>query len=77
MDAHGCNGWYIPIGVIEHTRLLQSSGTSLGHYVCDIKEKRSNFWYRTNADSYPIQIDVTEVFKHAILLVRTDEYSLL
>ena len=77
-DAHGCNGWYNPIGVIEHTGHLQASGTSQGHYVCDVKEKRTNLWYKTNDDSYPIQIDVTEVSKHAyaILLVRTDEDSL-
>ena len=43
--------------------------------MCDIKDKRTNVWYRTNDDRYPLQIDVTEVSKQAysILLIRTEE----
>ena len=56
---------------------LQTSGTSTGHYVCDIKERTTNLWYRTNDDSYPIEIDVTEVSKQAysIMFMRSDEES--
>ena len=77
-DASGCSGWYKPIAIIEHTGNLQTSGTSTGHYVCDVKERRTNHWYRTNDDSYPIEIDVTEVSKQAysILFMRSDEESL-
>ena len=71
-DANGTDAWYEPVGVIEHKGRLSNSGSSSGHYVCDVKETSSKQWFRTNDDCLPIQIDSTDVSKkgYAILLKR-------
>ena len=73
-DANGSDAWYDPIGVIEHTGKLSESGLSGGHYVCDVMEKCSKQWFRTNDDCDPVHIDCTEVSKkaYAILLKRNN-----
>ena len=74
-DANGADSWYQAISVIEHKGLIDKSGVSTGHYTCDVKEKISNQWFRTNDDSFPTQIDVDDVSRHgyAILLKKIDE----
>ena len=71
-DSNGSDAWYEPIGVIEHKGKLGESGLSGGHYVCDVKEKYSKQWFRTNDDCMPVQISSSEVSKqgYAILLRR-------
>ena len=47
-------------------------GSSSGHYVCDVKEKSSNLWYRTNDKTLPLEINTDSVSTqgYAILLRR-------
>ena len=73
-DFHGHNNWFEPIGLIEHLGSFSSSGTSAGHYVCYIKEKTTRQWYRTNDDTYPVEVDVEEVSRnaYAVLYRRLD-----
>ena len=47
-------------------------GSSSGHYICDVKEKTSNLWYRTNDKTLPLEINTENVSTqgYAILLRR-------
>ena len=71
-DTGGSQVWYEAISIIEYIGRLSSTGKSDGHYICDIKEKSSNLWFRTNDDSPPSQIRSSDVSQHgyAILLKR-------
>ena len=74
-DAIGANSWYQAISVIEHKGLINKSRISAGHYTCDIKEKNSGQWYRTNDDCLPAKIDVENVSRqgYAILFKRISD----
>ena len=63
------------MAVIEYVGSLSLAGVSRGHYLCDVKDAKSNLWYRTNDERYPIQLEVTDVSKNAyvVLYKRTDE----
>ena len=47
--------------MIEFDGRLSPTGESAGHYTCDVKEKISNMWFRTNDNSDPIQIRTSDV----------------
>ena len=73
-DASGANNWYQAISVIEHKGLISKSKISAGHYICDIKEKNSGKWFRTNDDSFPAEIGIGDVSRqgYAILFKRNN-----
>ena len=48
---------------------LNTSGQSAGHYTCDIKERMSNMWFRTNDEQEPISIQVADVSKYAYVVL--------
>ena len=56
---------YEAIGVIEFQETLTRAGVSQGHYICDIKNKETNLWYRTNDNRDPFQIGTSQVSKKA------------
>ena len=60
---------YECIGVIEFDGRLNTSGQSAGHYTCDIKERMSNMWFRTNDEQEPISIQVADVSKYAYVVL--------
>ena len=74
-DFNGVDAWYTPISIIEHRGVLSKSGPSAGHYVCDVKDKITSKWFRTNDDQHPVKIDVAEVSNqaYAVLLVETED----
>ena len=55
--------------------MLSKSGPSAGHYVCDVKDRSTSKWFRTNDDHYPVEIDVAQVSNqaYAVLLVKTED----
>ena len=61
--------------MIEFRGSINSAGQSQGHYVCDVQEQSSKLWFRTNDNSYPLEILKEQVTKQAyvILLKREDE----
>ena len=63
---------YEAVAVIEFQGTLSRAGVSQGHYICDIKDKESKLWYRTNDNRDPIQISTSEVSKkaYAVLFKR-------
>ena len=50
--------------VIEYSGRLTSTGESQGHYFCDVKDKETNLWFRTNDNSHPVKIGIAEVSKN-------------
>ena len=68
-DTAGSQVWYEAISVIQHMGRLSSSGESGGHYVCDVKDKISNRWFRTNDDCTPIQIRTSDVSKNGYVVL--------
>ena len=73
-DAEGCQGQFEAISVIDFAGRLSSTGESGGHYTCDIKESKSNKWFRTNDSRLPIQIEEAQVSKtgYVVLFKRVN-----
>ena len=71
-DAGGDVSGYAAIAVIEFQGTLTRAGASQGHYICDIKNKETNLWFRTNDNRDPIQISTNQVSKkpYAVLFKR-------
>ena len=70
---NGLDCFFDPIAVLEHRGRIISGGETRGHYTCDIKDKESGQWYRTNDDCLPKIITENEVSKlgYIILLERS------
>ena len=60
---------YEPVSIIEYQGNVGVTGESNGHYVCDIKEKSSGRWFRTNDNSAPKQIELADVSKVAYVVL--------
>ena len=71
-DAGGEVSGYEAVAVIEYQGTLSRAGDSQGHYICDIKNKKRNAWFRTNDDCTPIPIRNSEVSRkpYAVLFKR-------
>ena len=52
---------YEPIACIEFQGEVSKTGTSKGHYICDVKDHSSGEWFRTNDNKEPEQILDSEV----------------
>ena len=68
-DSVGVEAWYQPISVIEFKGTLSPNGDSHGHYLCDIKDKITNSWYRTSDEIKPIPIAETDVSKFGYVVL--------
>ena len=49
------------MGVIEYRGSVTTSGHSEGHYICDVKDKFTGKWFRTNDNNLPIEISIENV----------------
>ena len=63
-DEGGFQTWFEARAVIEYSGRLTSTGESRGHYFCDVKDKQTNSWFRTNDNSNPVKIGIAEVSKN-------------
>ena len=63
---------YEPIAVIEHFGRITDRKRSEGHYICDVKDKKSDKWHRTNDSKMPVMIKISDVTKqgYVVLLKR-------
>ena len=68
-DSLGNASQYEVVSVIEYRGTLTSSGHSVGHYICDLKEKSSRIWFRTNDNDDPLPIDQEEVTNSAYVIL--------
>lgn len=70
-DSIGHRSTFETISVIEFIGDLQATGSSSGHYKCDVKDKNQQSWFRTNDNAKPIAIDENEVSKQGyVVLMR-------
>ena len=72
-DEAGFQTLYEATAVIEYQGTLSSTGESQGHYICDIKHKKTNAWFKTNDNCDPVEIKVSDVSTngYAILYKRS------
>ena len=68
-DAGEYDAWYEPTAVIEFRGSLRSTGESQGHYICDLKDKMSNLWFRTNDNCDPIPISNEDVSQYGYVVL--------
>ena len=68
-DESGFQARYEPISVIDYQGRLAATGQSQGHYTCDVKDVKTNKWYRTNDNSIPVQIEKNNVSNHAYVVL--------
>ena len=68
-DGKGDKYWYEAVAVIEYIGSLSRAGVSNGHYICDVKNKSSAIWYRTNDDRIPVKLNISEVSQNAYVVL--------
>ena len=68
-DEAGFQTWYEAVSVIEYKGRLSSTGESQGHYICDVKDKNSNLWYRTNDNCDPINLRISDVSQNGYVVL--------
>ena len=49
------------MAVIEYRGRVTPSGHSDGHYICDVKDKSSGKWFRTDDNKQPVEIKLQDV----------------
>ena len=71
-DSRGVDSWFQAISVIEFNGTLSPSCDSNGHYLCDIKDKSTDSWFRTSDENQPTSIQNSEVskFRYVVLYKR-------
>ena len=71
-DAGVYDAWYAATAVIEFKGSLSRTGESQGHYICDLKDKMTNMWFRTNDNCDPIPIRTEDVsqYEYVVLYKR-------
>ena len=48
---------------------MTEKGEGQGHYICDIKNKEDQLWYRTNDNHNPVPISINNVTKHPVVVL--------
>ena len=70
----GTEGTYKAIAAIEHQGGMTADGEAQGHYICDVKLRNSDKWFRTNDNQSPVPILQKNVTKSGVVILfkRTD-----
>ena len=73
-DYQGEEGIYEAIAIVNHEGGMTADGEAQGHYICDVKSKVSDKWFRTNDNQIPVPIFQKNVKKNGIVILfrRTD-----
>ena len=60
--------------MLEFRGSINSSGESQGHYICDVQDKTSTSWFRTNDNRIPVPIepDIVSNLANVILYRKMD-----
>ena len=48
---------------------MTRDGEGAGHYLCDVKCKESQNWFRTNDNNDPVLITVDNVTRNAVVIL--------
>ena len=73
-DEEGSQAWYSPISVIEFRGRLSRNGESRGHYICDVNDKHTRTWFRTNDNCHPIQLELSDVSQNGYVVLYKRTY---
>ena len=68
-DAHDRFEEFEPIALIEHQGAMLEGGETCGHYICDLKDEKSQLWFRTNDNVTPFPINVHNVTKKPVVVL--------
>ena len=68
-DTSERNSEYEAVAIVENKGSVRRTGASVGHYVCDVKDKLSQQWFKTNDNKNPINIGLDDVSKHAYVVL--------
>ena len=60
---------YEPIALVEHQGQMSSDGETEGHYICDLQDKESLTWFRTNDNQTPIAISLDCVTQTPVVVL--------
>ena len=66
-DRSGNYSTFEPIALVEHQGHLSQDGETQGHYICDLEDKETLKWFRTNDNQIPIPIELSNVTKHPVV----------
>ena len=58
-----------PIALVEHQGQMSEDGETQGHYICDLEDKQTLVWFRTNDNQEPIPISLDNVTKNAVVIL--------
>ena len=68
-DKSSSEAQFEPLAVIDHKGTMTSDGDGQGHYICDVKSKETNTWFRTNDNMKPVPISSHSVTKNAVVVL--------
>ena len=68
-DTNDLGIQFEPVAIVEYQGSVRNTGDSAGHYICDIKDRASKKWYRTNDNKTPIPIEIDEVSRFAYVIM--------
>ena len=68
-DGSRSEGEFEALAVIEHKGNMTDDGDGQGHYICDVKCKESNSWFRTNDNADPLPISHQDVTKYGVVIL--------
>ena len=68
-DTAGSFAQFEPIALVEHQGQISQDGATQGHYICDLEDKETLKWFRTNDNQNPVPIDLTNVTKNPVVVL--------
>ena len=68
-DYSGAVSSFKAVAIIEHKGEMTDDGDGQGHYICDVRCKETNSWFRTNDNKIPSPISLQNVTKNAVVVL--------
>ena len=68
-DWSGIYANFEPIALVEHQGHLSQDGGTQGHYICDLEDKETLQWFRTNDNQNPVQIELKSVTQKPVVIL--------
>ena len=58
-----------PVALIEHQGYMSEGGQTQGHYICDLQDKETGLWFRTNDNQKPVPISLNNVTNKPVVIL--------
>ena len=66
-DRSSTYSTFEPIALVEHQGHLSRDGETQGHYICDLEDKETLKWFRTNDNQIPMPVELRNVTKNPVV----------